>query len=82
MQMAAVAKESSPKVACMAAANFSSQMEMCACPQALHQLFAVFRVLTLSLFSYVGYYADGRRINPPGVKSFAEVQHLQQLIVI
>jgi hypothetical protein len=25
---------------------------------------------------YVGYYADGRRIHPPGVKSFAEVTHL------
>ena len=23
----------------------------------------------------MGYYADGRRINPPGVKSFAEVRH-------
>jgi hypothetical protein len=30
----------------------------------------------------LGYYADGRRINPPGVKSFAEVRHLESIIFI
>ena len=77
LQTVAVAKGNSPKVECTVAASFSSRMATCA-----HHSPCTCCVRSNDAYAlrYLGYYADGRRINPPGVKSFAEVRDLESML--